>query len=97
MEELLEVRGVGVREPEIRCSVDALHVLEYYSVALSCGDFKKKVDELKSKYPSQVEEAVLMAKMMAKVLSSDDREKVLCQRIVECLEPAPKGAELEFG
>jgi putative DNA methylase len=97
LEELLEVRGVGVREPEIRCSVDALHVLEYYSVALSCGDFKKKVDELKSKYPSQVEEAVLMAKMMAKVLSNDDKEKVLCQRIVECLEPAPKGAELEFG
>jgi putative DNA methylase len=97
LEELLEVRGISVREPEIRCSVDALHVLEYYSVALSCGDFKKKVDELKSKYPSQVEEAVLMAKMMAKVLSNDDKEKVLCQRIVECLEPAPKGAELEFG
>lgn len=86
-----------MREPEIRCSVDALHILEYYSVAFSCGDFKKKVDELKSKYPSQVEEAVLMAKMMAKVLSNDDKEKVLCQRIVECLEPAPKGAELEFG
>jgi len=97
LEELLEVRGVGVREPEIRCSIDALHVLEYYSVSLACGEFKKKLDELRSKYPSQVEEAILMAKMMAKVLSKDDKERVLCERIVGCLEPVPRAVPLDLG
>ena len=97
LEELLEVRGVSVKEPEIRCSIDALHVLEYYSVSLACGEFKKKLDELRSKYPSQVEEAILMAKMMAKVLSKEDKEKALCERIVGCLEPVPRVVPLDPG
>ncbi|MGC8933460.1 MAG: DUF1156 domain-containing protein, partial [Candidatus Methanodesulfokora sp.] len=97
LEEFLEVRGISVRDPNIRCSIDALHILEYYSVAFPCGEFRNKVDELKSRYPSQVEEALLMAKIMVKALSSDDRERSLCQRIIECLEPAPKGAVLELG
>jgi putative DNA methylase len=97
LEEFLEVRGISVRDPNIRCSIDALHILEYYSVAFPCGEFRNKVDELKSRYLSQVEEALLMAKIMVKALSSDDRERSLCQRIIECLEPAPKGAVLELG
>ena len=46
LEELLEIKEIGVTEPEIRCSVDALHVIEYLSVAYPRDIFKRKIDEL---------------------------------------------------
>jgi putative DNA methylase len=85
--ELLEVRGVGVSDLKIRCSVDALHVLEYFAISYSRDEFMRRLNELKEKFSSYVDEAIIMARIMAKVLPSEDVEKVLCRRVVEYLRP----------
>lgn len=85
--EFLEVRGVGVKEPGIRCTVDALHYLEYLAVTYPREEFKRKLEELKAKYPSQVQDALILARILTKVLPSKDVEQSLCNRIVEYLEP----------
>jgi putative DNA methylase len=86
--ELLETRGIGITNPKIKCTVDALHVLEYLAIAHSHGEFKRKLEELRANYPPQVEEALSMAKIMARVLREGDVEKSLCSRIIEHLEPS---------
>lgn len=85
--ELLETRGVGATKPEIRCTVDALHVLEYFAVVHPREEFKRKLEELKASYPAHVEDALTMCRIMAKVLPPEDIEKGLCSRIIEYLEP----------
>jgi putative DNA methylase len=78
-----------VVEPLIRCTVDALHLIEYYAVTYSRDEFGRRLEELRGKYPSHVAEALSMAKIMARVLPVEDVEKTLCERIVEYIEPAP--------
>jgi putative DNA methylase len=85
--ELLETRGIGATEPKPRCTVDALHVLEYFAVTHPREEFKRKLEELKASYPANVEDALTMARIMAKVLPPEDIEKGLCSRIIEYLEP----------
>jgi len=85
--ELLEARGVGVTEPRVRCTVDALHLLEYLAVAFPREEFRRKLEELKAGYPAQVEDALNITRIMAKVLPAEDTEKGLCSRIIEYLEP----------
>jgi putative DNA methylase len=85
--ELLETRGIGATEPKPRCTVDALHVLEYFAVIHPREEFKRKLEELKASYPAHVEDALTMARIMAKVLPPEDIEKGLCSRIIEYLEP----------
>ena len=85
--ELLETRGVSILDPKIRCSVDALHLLEYWAVRHVREEFRRKLDELKVKYHAQVQDALNMARIMARVLPDEDVEKSLCVRIVEYLEP----------
>jgi putative DNA methylase len=85
--ELLEVRGVGVTNPKVRCSVDALHLLEYWAMRHAKQEFMRKLEEAKVKYPAHVEDALNMARIMAKVLPNEDVEKGPCARIVEYLEP----------
>jgi putative DNA methylase len=93
--EFLEVREIGVTDPKIRCSVDALHLLEYWAVRYAREEFRRRLDELKAKYPVHVEDALSMARIMARVLPSEDMEKELCNRIVEYLEPAvPRQSKL---
>jgi putative DNA methylase len=87
--ELLEVRDVGVSSPNIRCAVDALHFLEYLAVYSSREEFKQKLEEIRAKFPLQVEDALIMAKTMAKVLPTEDVEKNLCSRIVDYLTFTP--------
>jgi putative DNA methylase len=91
LEELLEIKGVGVSEPEIRCTIDALHVLEYYAVAHTRDTFKRMMEELRVKYPAQVDEALSMVKIMSRVLPDRDVEKVLCDRILDHLQMRPHG------
>lgn len=95
--ELLEARGVGVTEPEIRCTIDALHTFEYYAVTYSREDFRRKIEELKAMHPAQVEEALSMARIMARILPNGDVEKGLCARIVMYLEPAPPKLDVTGG
>ena len=86
--ELLELRGIGVLEPQVRCAVDALHTLEYYAITSSREEFIRRLEVLRGLHPALVEEALSMARIMARVLPDNDVEKGLCGRIVEYLEPA---------
>jgi len=85
--ELLDVRGVGLTNPNIRCVVDALHYTEYLAIACSRDEFRRRLDELKGTYPSYIEEALSLAKILAGVLPDEDVEKGLCEKIMEHLSP----------
>ena len=81
--ELLEVRGVGVSEqPKIRCTVDVLHLLEYYAVAYSAAEFERRLEKLRENYPAQVNEALSLARIFVRVLPESDPERKLCERIL---------------
>ena len=81
--ELLEARGVGVsEEPGIRCAVDALHTLEYYAVAYSAAEYTRRLEKLREKNPAQVNEALSLARIFAKVLPEEDPERRLCERVI---------------
>ncbi|MCS7103689.1 MAG: DUF1156 domain-containing protein, partial [Candidatus Korarchaeum sp.] len=83
--ETLEIRGINPENPKIRCTVDALHVIEYYAVTFSREEFKRKIEKLKNDYPVYVEEALTLAKIMAKILPREDQEWALCKRIMDQL------------
>jgi putative DNA methylase len=85
--ELLDVRGVGLTNPNIRCVVDALHYAEYLAITCSRDEFRRRLDELKGIYPAYIEEALSLAKILAGVLPDEDVEKGLCGKIVEHLSP----------
>ena len=81
--ELLEAKGVGTsEEPNVRCAVDALHLLEYYAVAYSAAEYMRRLEKLREKYPAQVNEALSLAKIFARVLPEDDPERRLCERVI---------------
>jgi len=81
--ELLELRGIGLENPKIRCTVDMLHLLEYYALVYPRGEFARKINELRSDHPALVEEALAMARIFSKVLPDEDPEKALCNRILQ--------------
>ncbi|MEM2189791.1 MAG: DUF1156 domain-containing protein, partial [Nitrososphaerota archaeon] len=81
--EFLEAKGVGTsEEPNVRCAVDALHLLEYYAVAYSATEYIQRLEKLREKYPAQVNEALSLAKIFARVLPEDDPERRLCERVI---------------
>lgn len=88
--EILEIRSVNPENPQIRCTVDALHTLEYYAATFSREEFKRKMEELKNDYPAYVEEAQTLAKILAKTLPKEDPEWALCKRIMDYLSPEQK-------
>jgi putative DNA methylase len=88
--ELLEYREVGLTNPNIRCVVDALHYIEYLAIKCSREEFRRKLDELKGTYPTQVEEAISLAKILAGILPDEDVEKGLCEKIMEHISPIEK-------
>ncbi|RLF01503.1 MAG: DUF1156 domain-containing protein, partial [Thermoprotei archaeon] len=88
LEEFLARRGLNTIEPRLKCSVDALHVLEYYALTLPLEEFRKRLEDLRAKYPSYVEEALAMARIFARVLPEKDVEKTLCSRVIERLGPS---------
>jgi putative DNA methylase len=88
--ELLEYRGVGLTNPNIRCVVDALHYIEYLAIKCSREEFRRKLDELKGTYPAHIEEALSLAKILAGVLPDEDVEKGLCEKIMEHISPVEK-------
>jgi putative DNA methylase len=83
VEELLEKRGVGVLEPKIRCAVDALHVIELFALKHSVSEYTRKIEELKAKHPSLVQEALALAKVLGEVLPEGDAERELCRRVFQ--------------
>jgi putative DNA methylase len=95
--EILEVRGLNPENPQIRCTVDALHTLEYYAATYSREEFKHKLEELKNVYPSYVEEALRLTEILAKTLPKEDSEWSLCKRIMDYLSPEQKLSFAEKG
>jgi putative DNA methylase len=96
LEEFLTSKGLSIGEPNIRSSVDMLHMLEYLSIALPSEFFNKKLEALKSKYPDKVDEALIIAQLLSRVLPSDDIERELCVSLVEKVKPR-KTLETFFG
>jgi len=84
--ELLEAREIGYTNPKIRCVVDALHYTEYLAITCSRGEFRRRSEELRAAYPL-FEEALSLAKILARVLPEEDVEKGLCQKITEHVSP----------
>jgi len=95
--EMLEVRGLNPENPQIRCTVDALHTFEYYAATYSREEFRRKIEGLTTTYPSYAEEALTLAKILAKTLPKEDPEWSLCKRIVEYLSPQQKLSFTEEG
>ena len=87
--ELLEARGINPANPKLRCTIDALHLIEYFAITYSREQFRHKLEELRVNYPAYVEEALALARIMARILPSNDPEKGLSARVVEYLAPAP--------
>jgi putative DNA methylase len=82
--ELLRGRGLDPAKPQLRSAVDALHLLEYYAVALDAKSFGEQYARLRSLDAVRVEEALKLARIfMGRLLPTDDPEKVLCKRILE--------------
>ncbi|MCW4008816.1 MAG: DUF1156 domain-containing protein [Candidatus Bathyarchaeota archaeon] len=82
---LLEQRGVGLAKPNIRCAVDALHLLEYYAATYPASEYKLKLELLRAAHPAAVEEALALSKVLAAVLPEADAEKTLSKRVIEPL------------
>lgn len=95
--EILEIRGINPDNPQIRCTVDALQILEYYATKYSREEFKRKLEDLKNYYPAYIEEAQSLARTLAKTLPKEDPEWRLCQRIMEHLSPQQKISAQEGG
>jgi putative DNA methylase len=82
--ELLRERGLDPAKPQLRSAVDALHLLEYYAVALDAKSFGEQYARLRSLDAVRVEEALKLARVFSgRLLPAADPEKVLCKRILE--------------
>ena len=82
LEELLQKKGITPAKPTIESSIDALHLLEYYALALPVKPFLTRFSQLKEEYSSEVGEAINMAAILAKTLPATDPEKKACQEII---------------
>jgi len=94
---LREKRGINPGKVKLRNSLDALHLLEYYSVIFGEKKFKERWQELKEKYPSELEEAFSLAKILSQILPDVDCEKSLAGEFARKIEDRPKSTQLEFG
>lgn len=94
---LREKRGINPGKVKLRNSLDALHLLEYYSVIFGEKKSKERWQELKEKYPSELEEAFSLAKILSQILPDVDCEKSLAGEFIRKIEDRPKPTQLEFG
>jgi len=78
----LDYRELDPENPKVRCSVDALHLLEYYSVSYGKEQFASKLDDLRKKYPTETDEAITLARVISGSLTEDIEAK-LCSKILD--------------
>ncbi len=81
-EELIQRRGINPAKPTIESPLDALHSLEYFAVTMPLKQFLTRFSQLKEEYSSEMEEAINIAAILAKVLPPSDPEKKACQEII---------------
>ncbi|MEM1891164.1 MAG: hypothetical protein QXI45_02055, partial [Thermofilaceae archaeon] len=83
----LDLVKLGVKEDgrvrELSNALDVLHILEYEATQ-TLSEFKAVYEELSSKYPHLVEEALALAHALAR--AGNDPEAQLCSRIISILE-----------
>jgi len=81
--ELLRERGLDPVKPQLRCAVDALHLLEYYAATLDAKSFGEQFAKLRSLNAVLVDEALRLARVLSgRLLPLGDPEKVLCERVI---------------
>ncbi|MEM4847964.1 MAG: hypothetical protein QW794_09435, partial [Thermosphaera sp.] len=73
----------GNRIRELSNALDVLHILEYEATQ-TFSEFKAVYEELSSKYPHLVEEALALAHALARV--ENDPEAQICSKIINNLE-----------
>lgn len=78
----LDYRELDPENPRVKCSIDALHLLEYYAVSYGKDQFASKLDDLRKKYPSEVDEAITLARVISGSLT-EDLEAKICSKILE--------------
>jgi putative DNA methylase len=81
-EELLQRKGINPAKPTIESPIDALHLLEYYTLTLPLEPFLTRFSQLREEYSSEVEEAINIAAILAKTIPATDPEKKACQEII---------------
>ncbi|NPA63330.1 MAG: DUF1156 domain-containing protein [Methanococci archaeon] len=74
LQQFLIEKNINPTNPEIKTSIDILHLLEYYAFAYPIDAFKSKLDELKDKHPTETEEAINIAKLINKYYESVFKE-----------------------
>ena len=52
-----------------------LHLLEYYASTLPESELRRRAEELKMEYPRYYDEAMVLIRVLHRVLGSDDPEK----------------------
>jgi putative DNA methylase len=82
LKDMLYFRGLDAENPVVRSSIDALHLLEYHAVTKSREQFSQIMSALKTKYPSETDEAIGLAKVISGSLI-DDAERLLSAQVVE--------------
>jgi putative DNA methylase len=82
LKDLLDYRGLDTEAPNIRCSIDALHILEYYALTYPRQELLNKLTELKTKFPAEVDEAISLARVISGSLECDI-ERDLCNTLIE--------------
>jgi len=82
LKDLLDYRGLDTEAPNIRCSIDTLHILEYYALTYPRQELLNKITELKTKFPAEVDEAISLARVISGSLVGDI-ERDLCNILIE--------------
>jgi len=88
---VLEDKEINPVNPVLRTAVDMVHLLEHYAVSLPRGEFSKRVEELRARYPAFYEEALSMARILRESLQAGDPEHELVRHLVNALIPGQTG------
>ncbi|MCC6023569.1 MAG: DUF1156 domain-containing protein, partial [Thaumarchaeota archaeon] len=85
IEELLRERGLNPQATTFNTAVDVLHVLESLALVMRREELRRRVDELRSRNPVLVDEALDLARVLATTLPENDVERGLVLRVLEAL------------
>jgi len=91
IEDALTVRNLSPREPRIAMAVDVLHLLEHYAIALPKEEFRGRADEIRVRAPALFDEAIVLARVLASSLPSEDPERELAKQVMDALGAAAPG------
>lgn len=88
---LKDEKKISLGKPEIRNSIDILHLMEYYSMIFPLSKLKERWEEIKDEYSLEAEEAFTLANILRQILPRVDVERRLAEEFVGKI----KGERLE--